>query len=696
MPSHQTILFLITTLLLSALTYSSSTTTTISKKEIEQLEKHAFSQQPGHPSTIQLWEKLLNLDAKNSNARIQLGLHGMMLPNKSLQNNAFLLLQEAFDKDIVLDPIPMPSYQGMILASVIGRYRWEQTEYTTAQKFLNIANDNMYLKKKEEDLCVTLQLATMIDAYPKSIQEKQLSIDKFQNRLEKFLFKHKDTKHVVLDEHTLRESIPGAAADPYVHCICSLFNLELYYVDNIAHLASIYYQSIIKIWPKLSSDYFDLQKNNLLPPRKQRKQQHEDESNDSKYCRKNNKIKLGIASGLFNINTPVEQDFQGVISRLDRSKFSITFIITNEKGSPLSPVLSKFKDVDNMLLIQKAPNDNTGDWVTRVHQEMLDLQLDVLLYLDTTMSSHMHRLAMTRYAPITAASHGHPMTSGFPQHVMDYYISWGAAELDNGQQYYTEELLLLAKDNIHQYYEHDNMDMKNHVSLHDGMSYASLLQKERSEVFNVPDDDSNWYLCMQKPFKLQPEFDAIICGILEADPHARLILHEPSNEYSTNILLNRFQQIQDCDIKRIHFIPVQPHSKLLALYSMSDIVLDSFPMSGCTTTREVLQLSKIVMTLPSTLLGSRWSKGYYTIMDDSVLSNHVIANNENDYVQKAVALGTNIELRKDMERRIGSSIYKLFSNMNAVRGWENLLMSIAMKPCDGVDDSNDVFAPIEL
>merc|ERR1711935_129162 len=153
---------------------------------------------------------------------------------------------------------------------------------------MGIANDNMYLKKKEEDLCVTLQLATMIDAYPKSIQEKQLSIDKFQNRLEKFLFKHKDTKHVVLDEHTLRESIPGAAADPYVHCICSLFNLELYYVDNIAHLASIYYQSIIKVWPKLSSDYFDLEKNYLLPPRKQH--------NDSKYCRKNNKIKLGIAS----------------------------------------------------------------------------------------------------------------------------------------------------------------------------------------------------------------------------------------------------------------------------------------------------------------------------------------------------------------------------------------------------------------
>lgn len=34
------------------------------------------------------------------------------------------------------------------------------------------------------------------------------------------------------------------------------------------------------------------------------------------------------------------------------------------------------------------------------------------------------------------------------------------------------------------------------------------------------------------------------------------------------------------DMRRVHFLPVQPHHKLLALYSLSEVVLDSYPASG--------------------------------------------------------------------------------------------------------------------
>jgi len=81
----------------------------------------------------------------------------------------------------------------------------------------------------------------------------------------------------------------------------------------------------------------------------------------------------------------------------------------------------------------------------------------------------------------------------------------------------------------------------------------------------------------------------------------------------------------------------------------------------------VLQLSKIVITLPSMLLGSRWSKGHYTIMNDSMLNNHFIANNLIDNMHKAVALDTNIDFRMDMEGRINKNIYRLSYIMNTVR-----------------------------
>ena len=51
-------------------------------------------------------------------------------------------------------------------------------------------------------------------------------------------------------------------------------------------------------------------------------------------------------------------------------------------------------------------------------------------------------------------SHGHPITSGIPSSVVDYYISWAAAELELevADQHYSEKLVLLPRESIHQYY----------------------------------------------------------------------------------------------------------------------------------------------------------------------------------------------------------------------------------------------------
>ena len=37
---------------------------------------------------------------------------------------------------------------------------------------------------------------------------------------------------------------------------------------------------------------------------------------------------------------------------------------------------------------------------------------------------------MMRLAPVTAVSHGHPVSSGIHREALDYYVSWAAAELE--------------------------------------------------------------------------------------------------------------------------------------------------------------------------------------------------------------------------------------------------------------------------
>ena len=180
----------------------------------------------------------------------------------------------------------------------------------------------------------------------------------------------------------------------------------------------------------------------------------------------------------------------------------------------------------------------------------------------------------------------------------------------------------------------------------------------------------------QKPFKLHPEFDVLVAGIQKEDPNAIIILHEEHEQHGKEIFEKRLKSA-GCDMQRISFLPFQSHHKLLALYMLSDIILDSYPAGGCTTTREVLELGKIVVTLPAKYLGSRWSLAYYGMLGDQILNDLVIAENADDYIKKASTLGKNASLRKETEDRIKKHRHKLFHSQQAITEWTKILLDIS-------------------
>ena len=42
-------------------------------------------------------------------------------------------------------------------------------------------------------------------------------------------------------------------------------------------------------------------------------------------------------------------------------------------------------------------------------------------------------------------THGHPVTSGIPRNIMNYFILGSCKKFDGAKNHYTEELLLLPK-----------------------------------------------------------------------------------------------------------------------------------------------------------------------------------------------------------------------------------------------------------
>ena len=94
------------------------------------------------------------------------------------------------------------------------------------------------------------------------------------------------------------------------------------------------------------------------------------------------------------------------------------------------------------------------------------------------------------------------------------------------------------------------------------------------------------------------------------------------------------------------------------------------------------------MTLPARLLGGRWTLGYYhTIGIDEKTRSLLVAETEEEYVDKAVALGTNSKLRGSVESKIKRAIPNLFGRFEAVEEWQRILLDVSpVAPCALAND----------
>lgn len=183
---------------------------------------------------------------------------------------------------------------------------------------------------------------------------------------------------------------------------------------------------------------------------------------------------------------------------------------------------------------------------------------------------------------------------------------------------------------------------------------------------------------MQKPFKRHPHFDKMLAQILKRDPLGVLFLHgTPQNPEAGKIMRTRLIKA-GVDMSRVHFLPPQPHHALMALYAISDVVLDSYYAGGCTTTREALEIGAPVVTLPAKYLGGRWSLAYYDIMGMGARGEWLVARDKQDFVSIAIKVAKNEDgFRDRVIAKIMASVGRLFHQEAAVKSWSTMLERLA-------------------
>eukprot|EP00977_Amphora_coffeiformis_P018008 scaffold6074_cov167-Amphora_coffeaeformis.AAC.1 len=550
--------------------------------------------------------------------------------------------------------------QTMAIAATIGRYRSQRREYIKGKYFTELALELSKKHYRNGEPCLQMQLATMFDYFPASVGQADSAVRALTFYAEDLL-----SREWSIDEEYLSANMPGAASDPFVHCTLSIFSLSFYYRADIAATASRTYQLAARAWPSLA---------NYKAPHVEK---YAYQQTISSTCEPR-KIKLGVIAGVLSEGHSVSEDFGGVLQRLDRNYFDVTYIYLFETGSPNMANFTQVHPTDKRLVWKKEPTDQgNGAWVLRWGKEVAAMELDMILFLDLTMSTFTRRMGMMRLAPVQLNTHGHPITSGHDASVVNYFVSWAEAELplEQSQTHYTEQLRLIPYGKLHQYYE--PRTLPGDKSRMNGQPFGHLTRDD----FHLPPDVS-LYLCMQKPFKLHPEFDPLVCGVLHKDPNGYAVLHKEDVEANHKIFLERLGRA-GCDMKRVKFLNTQQHHRLLALYRMSTVVLDSYPAGGCTTTREVLELGRAVVTLPARLLGGRWTRGYYHALGVNEATLKVlIAESEEEYIDLAVALGTNATLRSEVEAEIRRVVPTLFGRWEAVEEWQRILLDVSpITPC---------------
>ena len=389
-----------------------------------------------------------------------------------------------------------------------------------------------------------------------------------------------------------------------------------------------------------------------------------------------NKIRVGVLSPSLTPNidighqlihcSSISDSFYPTFKQFDSDIFEIVYIHFGKHAH-------MYGGNDNNNYYLPINHSSTCKDIREAQNSVINLNLDILLFLEFHMQPMLNFLALSRMAPIQICTHGHPITTGITDDIMDYYISWDAAEIDGAQEHYTEQLELISPDVVWEYYEYRNkITDTEKISLLTNESWEHYTRENIDFVPNLR-HDANWYFCPQACFKFHVEFDCMLGEILNRDSDAIIILIENKAQNFTldDRHINRMRSL-NIDISRIRFINKLPHHKLMGLYYNCNVVLDSYFFGGDTTTREAFEVGAPIVTLPAEYLGGRWTQAYYKFLEFEDL----IAKDSEDYINLSIKVATNRVYEQHIRRHIISNIDKLFRRHESIIVWQDKLKEL--------------------
>lgn len=249
--------------------------------------------------------------------------------------------------------------------------------------------------------------------------------------------------------------------------------------------------------------------------------------------------------------------------------------------------------------------------------------IDILVDLDSTSFDITCGVLAFKPAPIQVSWLGCD-ASGIP--TVDYFIADNHVLPESAQDYYAEKIWRLPQT----YIAVDGFEIG-----------VPTLSRDRLDI----PADAVVYLSAQTAFKRHPKTVRLQMQIIKSVPNSYFLIKGFGDQDAIQDFFVQIAIAEGVEPHRLRFLPmVDIESLHRANLGIADIVLDTYPYNGATTTLETLWMGIPIVTKVGTQFTSRNS---YTMMVNAGIFEG-IAWSDQEYVNWGIRLGTDENLRKQV------------------------------------------------
>jgi len=266
----------------------------------------------------------------------------------------------------------------------------------------------------------------------------------------------------------------------------------------------------------------------------------------------------------------------------------------------------------------------------KVAQKIHDDGINILVDLDSITSDKTYAVMALKPAPVQVTWLGYD-ASGLP--TIDYFLVDPLVLPEQASDYYTEKLWRLPQT----YLAVDGFEI----------GVPTL----RRQDLAIP-ADAVVYFSAQTAVKRHPETISCQLQILKQVPNSYLLLKGVGDSGSLRSSLLQAAAQEGIESDRLRFLELDDDEPThRANLSIADVVLDTFPYTGATTTMETLWMGIPLVTRVGEQFASRNS---YAMLRHAGV-NMGIAHSAEEYVEWGVRFGLDLALREQVQEQLWRS-----------------------------------------